>query len=354
MERVTIKDIAKEANVSIGTVYRALNNKGRIKDETKQKILDIAARLDYRPNTVARKFALWNKFNILVVMPKEPDYYWDDINQGLSSIKNELSEFGLEIETFFILSSDNSETLHLDIIKILEEKQYDGLVIAPLHINRFTEIINYVNKNNIPLVLFNDGAVNKDRLFYYGPDNIASGRIAGELFSKLIGGRGNICIITKSQFLALYSERMKGFCEYIHDNHPLINVFDVITYNSGEEKSLLRKTLKDHPNLNGIYVMDAISAGIFGKILKEEGVHNLTLIGHEISPLSKKMLLEGFATALICEKKVCQGYYPVKLLYDYLVQGILPKNTDIFTDINIVIKENVNYLEHSHYGVGYK
>lgn len=354
MDRITIKDIAREAGVSIGTVYRALNNKGRIKNETKEKILAIAKEMDYKPNTVARKFALWDKFNILVVMPEDPQYYWGDVNLGLSSIRNELSEFGLETKTFFVSNSCNSNTIHLDIINILEQNKYDGLVIAPILINGFREILNYTSKNNIPTVIFNDGEEYKNRLFYYGPNNNTSGRIAGELMAKFIGLKGDVCVLTKSIHLSQYEERRHGFYEYMHINHPYINITSIHTYEPGQERNLLNNIFKKYPDINGIYVVDSAGAGIFGQILKENNIHHITLIGHESSPLSRSMLQEGYVTALICEQKVCQGYYPVKLLYEYLVQGLLPEKTEIFTDINIVIKENANCLDYSNYGVGYK
>ncbi|MGZ3557967.1 MAG: LacI family DNA-binding transcriptional regulator, partial [Thermodesulfobacteriota bacterium] len=52
--KITIKDIARMANVSHTTVSRALNDKSRIKKETKEKILSIAKELNYRPNFIAR------------------------------------------------------------------------------------------------------------------------------------------------------------------------------------------------------------------------------------------------------------------------------------------------------------
>ncbi|HHW30876.1 MAG TPA: substrate-binding domain-containing protein [Clostridiaceae bacterium] len=354
MYRITIKDIAKEAGVSIGTVYRALNNKGRIKKETKEKILALAKKMDYKPNTVARKFALWNKFNILVVMPHEPHYYWKDVNLGLSSARNELSEFGLETETYFVLPDQNPDTVHIDIINMMKQKKYDGLVIAPISINKFEEILKYANSKNIPIVIFNDGAKYESRLFYYGPNNNATGRIAGEVLAKFIGLKGNICVLSQKNLPTQQIERKQGFYDYMHTNHPDINIYGVYTCQPGNEKEFLLDILSKHPNLNGIYVIDSISAGIFGTILKEKNIKGITLVGHESSPLSRNMLQEGYVTALICEEKVCQGYYPVKLLYEYLVQGILPEDNNIFTNINIVVKENAHCLDYNNYGIGYK
>ena len=52
----------------------------------------------------------------------------------------------------------------------------------------------------------------------------------------------------------------------------------------------------------------------------------------------KAMLLEDHITALLYEERFYQGYYPVKLLYEYLVQGTLPTEKYIYTNINVVLK----------------
>ncbi|MDI6765164.1 MAG: LacI family DNA-binding transcriptional regulator, partial [Thermodesulfobacteriota bacterium] len=57
-KKVNIKDIARIAKVSHTTVSRALNNKSRIRNETKEKILSIAKELGYRPDFIARSLVM--------------------------------------------------------------------------------------------------------------------------------------------------------------------------------------------------------------------------------------------------------------------------------------------------------
>ncbi|MCZ9885409.1 helix-turn-helix domain-containing protein [Brachyspira hyodysenteriae] len=57
----TIREIAKLAGVSIGTVDRALNNRGRIDHDVEQKILDIAKSLNYKPDKIAKSLAIRKK-----------------------------------------------------------------------------------------------------------------------------------------------------------------------------------------------------------------------------------------------------------------------------------------------------
>ena len=64
----TIREIAKLAGVSIGTVDRALNNRGRIDPEVEQKILDIAKSLNYKPDKIAKSLAIRKKKFKIVYM----------------------------------------------------------------------------------------------------------------------------------------------------------------------------------------------------------------------------------------------------------------------------------------------
>ncbi|HHW31516.1 MAG TPA: LacI family transcriptional regulator [Clostridiaceae bacterium] len=352
MKKATIKDIARELNISVGTVYRALNNKGRIKAETKQKVIEKAKELNYSINSIARKFALRSNFKILVVMPEEPEFFWNDVHKGLKCIEKELADFGTEIITYFVNVTYNPD-IHLEIIKILEEKQINGLAIVPLHIYKLDQLIEYTKTHSIPTAIVSAHFENSDVLFYYGPDDNLSGMMAGELLSKFMNHRGNICVMVRKVDLIYFSERLQGFCKYIQKNSPYINISDIYTYEVDHENEILEKALSQ-TSLSGIYVMDGGGAGIFGKHLKEMNIEEIVLIGHEINALSKELLLEGYITALLCEERFCQGYYPVKLLFEYLVEGTLPSEKKIYTNINVVLKGNVHYLDYYNDGRGYR
>ncbi|HHT64699.1 MAG: substrate-binding domain-containing protein [Caldicoprobacterales bacterium] len=352
MKKITIKDIAQDLNVSVATVYRALHNKGRIKEETRQRVIEKAKELNYTANSTARKLALRRKFKILVVMPDQPEFFWDDIRKGLTVIAQELADFNTEIHTYYVKSTRDPD-IHLEIMKEIEEKEIDSLLIVPLYIYKFDQLMEYTKNRSIPTAVFSTKVDHEDTLFYYGPDDTLSGFMAGELLSKFINQNGSICVMVRKEDFTNYSQRFQGFCKYLQTSSPLINVLDVYTYDADHEEEILEKALANS-SLKAIYVMDGGCAGIFGKLLKDKSITGITLIGHEISPLSKAMLLEDHITALLYEERFYQGYYPVKLLYEYLVQGTLPTEKYIYTNINVVLKGNVHYLDYNDNGRGYR
>ena len=71
--KVTIKDVAKEANVATSTVSRVLSNSPKISEKTKEKVHEAIKKLNYKPNAIARSLAN-NKTRILgVVLPEDAD-----------------------------------------------------------------------------------------------------------------------------------------------------------------------------------------------------------------------------------------------------------------------------------------
>lgn len=87
---VTIKDVAKEANVSTSTVSRVLSNSSRISEKTKERVNEVIRRLNYKPNAIARSLAS-NTTKILgVVLPNESkdlvtNSFFIEAMQGMSN-----------------------------------------------------------------------------------------------------------------------------------------------------------------------------------------------------------------------------------------------------------------------------
>ena len=88
MEKITIKDIAREMGVSISTVSRAFNNKYDINAETKAEILKKSAELGYAPNLFAKQLSSKKTFIIGVVVPEFINSFFPRVIKGIQSVMN--------------------------------------------------------------------------------------------------------------------------------------------------------------------------------------------------------------------------------------------------------------------------
>ena len=96
--RVTLKEIAERAGVSIGTVDRALNNRPGVSERSKRRVEQIAAELGYRPNRFASALSRRSEKRIAAVFPDRPAAFYGEIERGVDRAAAELRDFGVSVE----------------------------------------------------------------------------------------------------------------------------------------------------------------------------------------------------------------------------------------------------------------
>jgi LacI family transcriptional regulator len=86
LEQATIKDIARELNVSSSTVSRALKDYPGISDETKRKVKEMAEKLNYRPNAIALSLRKSRSFTIGVIIPEVVHFFFSTVISGIEEV----------------------------------------------------------------------------------------------------------------------------------------------------------------------------------------------------------------------------------------------------------------------------
>jgi LacI family transcriptional regulator len=121
---VTIKDIAREAQVSYATVSRAFNNTYGVKPETRERILEIARRLNYTPNGLARGLVLKQTKTIGLIIPDITNPFFPEVARGIEDAAKE------EGYSVFLCNTNWEQDRESQYIKLLAEKRVDGLIVA--------------------------------------------------------------------------------------------------------------------------------------------------------------------------------------------------------------------------------
>ncbi|MGQ1787387.1 LacI family DNA-binding transcriptional regulator [Saccharicrinis sp. GN24d3] len=148
MKKATLSDIAKELGVSTGLVSMVINGKARqnrISEEMSQKVMDKAAELNYRPNQFARglKTGRSNTIGLIVA---------DIANPFFGKVARAVEDYAGQ-HGFYVMfcSSDENPEKSDSLIKVMIDRQVDGLIIAPTEKSE-NQILS-LKKNNIPFVL---------------------------------------------------------------------------------------------------------------------------------------------------------------------------------------------------------
>lgn len=153
---VTIKDIAKEAGVSIATVSRYLNDPESVKTESAAKVAQALQSLNYVPNAVARSLKSNHTDNIALVMPKFNEPFFTDIIVGISDV---VGKSGYNIIIYDVEHMNKSAD---EIILALRRNRVAGAIFVGLSFDDLCyEKLEELTENGIPVVYTNRAFIYK-------------------------------------------------------------------------------------------------------------------------------------------------------------------------------------------------
>lgn len=124
MEKVSMKDVAKHAGVSIATVSHVINKSRKVSKENERRVLQSIRELNYHPNSVARSFKTGRSNLIAFVVPDIADLYCSTL------IENIESEIGQEGYQLLLVSSGENPEKELAQLEFLENSMVDGIILA--------------------------------------------------------------------------------------------------------------------------------------------------------------------------------------------------------------------------------
>lgn len=341
-ERTTLKDIAKELNISIGTVERAIHGKRDINPETKKLVLDKIMELNYRPNKFARSLSVKSKKKIAVIMPNN-SHFWNKVKAGIEYAEQETSYYGIYIK--FICLERMDASIILNRIKELREEKYDGIILVPAGLQDVADNLNDLIGDNLSLCLLNDDIPGVRRQFYVGPDNMLIGNLAGELIGKFSKEKGKCLLVSSVNFKSKKMteecwQRVIGFQKTLEIEFPQIES-DICTYEMYVDdayKATLDRIKRDE-QIASIYSVDGYLYEV-ARAVKKSDIRDIVLVGHEISEDVNKLLSENYVTAAICQNPFLQGYFALTYMVDYLIDRKLPAYDKMFINFNILTKYN--------------
>lgn len=142
---VSIKDVAREAGVSIATVSRVLNDIDVVNEETKKKVLDAIKDLGYRPNIVARSLKTQRTKTIGILVPDISSQVYPEIVRGAEDVAN-IYDYNI-----ILCNSDYDMDKEKEYLRVLKEKMVDGLLYMSISLEEKT--INLVNDLDLKTVL---------------------------------------------------------------------------------------------------------------------------------------------------------------------------------------------------------
>ncbi len=279
---VSLKDIAKELNLSISTVSRAIRNIGEIKPQTRKSVLELAEKWNYKPNPLAMGL-LKNKTNTIgLIIPDIESYYYSSILRGIDKIA---------LDSSYRILTCYSNDIYRNEIQAIDEllfSRVDGIITCPAQESVDFSYYQKLTDDKFPLVIV-DRRCGEIRTSTIVTDNY---RATFEVVEHLISiGCMRIALITSLEPLSVGRQRYEAYKDALikhnisHDRNLIIHGNLSMSTSIEAAKNLLKLAVLP----DAIIGSDDTVAMAAMKVIKEAGLkipENIAVVGFNDEPFS--------------------------------------------------------------------
>ncbi|MBO6046704.1 MAG: LacI family DNA-binding transcriptional regulator [Erysipelotrichaceae bacterium] len=325
----TIKDVAKEAGLAVGTVSRVLNNRGYISDQTREKVYKAMEKLNYQPNEVARALSRQKSTLIGVIVPLVNHPYFSN---SIDNIERTAIEYGYNI---ILLNSDGLAEKEYDYLEFCRRNHVAGIIIyyGSLDGSKFSDI-------GIPIISIERHM--QECTANIECDNIGGGRLGAQHLidqgcSHLLFINGFVDQDDTS------GHRRQGFEEACQAAGVSYDIVELVQsdYRVPENLSEIEKII-DSEDIDGVFSSsDMIAARVY-RLLKEKGYRvpeEVKLVGFDDSNVAEFMV-PGLTSVHQPVDKMAQ--LAVNYIIDIQNDRVVPKRSIL--PVSLTVRESTeNY-----------
>lgn len=344
---VTIRKVAEEAGVSIGTVDRILHHRGRVSKETTTRVLEIIDKLGYKPNIHASLLSIRKVFKIAVIIPYfQSGEFWSLIYDGIRRAEEEMMSYNPEVSILYYNQFDG-DSFQKACTQCIAMKP-DGVILSPLHRELSSRFVSRMAADKIPVVFLDTCVEDCDYFAYYGVDLYDSARVLADLVFSQSGKIGALVKFNIKSENGFYSEaflrRDKGFAQFLEEKRISCKVYDCkISPNDFlKNVSVFDEFFNAHPEVHHAITMTS-RAHLLSDWMEIRGHRNLSIYGYDITQANLRALEKGNIRFLIAQHTDVQAYTATRALIEYLTIGKPVAKRDNLFPIDILTKYNVGY-----------
>ncbi len=206
MKKITIKEIAKKSGFSKSTVSRVLSKNGKVKNDTRDKILEVVKELEFHPNIFAQSLRSNKSNTIGLILADIENPFYSRLAKGVLDVAQKRNY------NVIIANSDYDIKLDEKNVQTLINRHVDGLLITSIKLRPVT--LENLLKIKMPLVLL-DYKVEKSGVNYILNDDYFGGRIVAEYLLSL--GHKKFGFLGHTKLLS-FKQRRAGYRDVIEEN----------------------------------------------------------------------------------------------------------------------------------------
>lgn len=290
--KITLKQIARELDVSISTVSKALKNSKEISADTIQKVQAFAKLYNYRPNNIALSLKNRKTNTIGIIIPEIVHHFFSKVIRGVELVANKRGYnviIGLSNESF------SKEVINMEM---LANGSIDGFILSMSKETLLQQDYHHYNETmnqGMPIVMF-DRVVSEIKCDKVIVDDFNGAKNAVE---KLISNQcKHIALITTKDYVSVGRLRTQGYLEALEDHkitpqaELILKMDDTLDYEVHLEKleAEIEQLFKAHKNIDGVFAVNELYALSAMKVARRLGLNvpnDIQVIGFTDGVLSK-------------------------------------------------------------------
>lgn len=347
-KKTRIKDIARIAGVSIGTVDRVIHNRGEVAEKTRLRVQEILMETKYSPNVMAQVLKTKKRFHLVSLLPSpsENNPFWKKHPLGMMKAIEELDPFPVTLsQVTFDLQSEEDFQKKAAAVSDLKP---DGVLLAPIFKSESITFCAHLKKENVPFVFIDGYIENTDFLAYIGENSFQSGRVAGQLIDMITPEKSDILVVTIArniQNVHHLTNRTEGFLSYFQKsgkNKGKKIIINIPVPSAEAVKNVIDMAINDHTAIASIFITGSRSF-LIAKYLEQNDLKSINLVGYDLLDSNVRYLKTGTTRFLIGQRPEEQTYKGIKKLFEYLSVNKIPDKIE-YLPVDIVTSENVDFF----------
>lgn len=347
--QIKIKDIAKMAGVSSGTVDRVLHNRGGVSESSKKTVERILAEVGYRYNIHTSAVSLTKEFNLVITTPSGvPGEYWGSIMSGIEHALKEFSDINIHCSQALYNQFD-VYSCRSAFDSVLEMSP-DAVIIGPTFASETVRLCNELDKSEVPYVFVDSVIDGTSPVASYTTDQYACGHLLGRLLSSFTPGDAKFAICGTARVGDERSnntrERKKGFLAYFKETDRSGSVTEIrfSISNPKETEKLILDMMEKNPDIKGIAVLNS-RGYVVADILRRHGIDDIRLMSFDLTSNNVRCIQNESIAAVLCQRPELQGFFSVKSLIHWLLYRNADADRHHKMPIDVVFKENLPFYK---------
>jgi LacI family transcriptional regulator len=272
--KVTIRDVAREAGVSVATVSRYLNNNTFISEDKEKKIQEVMERLHFIPNEIARSLAMKKTNTIALIIPDITNPFFPGLVVAIEEIAKQKGY------SLILVNSPENDLHDVGFWRSFQNRYIDGLMLASFEFNEV--ILQEIESLQIPYVRI-DRAADSASTNSIGVDHYHGAKLAVDHLVEI--GCKKIAHISGPMSFLPAIHRLKGFIDGVkkhYSGEEALVVEGDFTLDSG--RKLTESLITEYPSIDGIFLANDLMAIGALKAIKSMGINvpkDIAIIGYD-------------------------------------------------------------------------